>query len=366
VTAPDQAAAVALLIERLEQFVSLEAIVIVGHRVVHGGSRFYRPELITPEVLDELRRIVPYDLDHLLGEIEAIEAFRRLDVRRPQVACFDTAFHHELPRVAQIIAIPRRYEAAGVRRYGFHGLSYSYLMEELARVAGAEAARRRVILAHLGPGASLAAVRDGRCVETSMRFTPTSDLVMGTQRGGLDPGLVRYLMRARGLTVDQFHDPVNHESGLLGVSETSGDLRDLLAGQLDDVRAAEAVALFCYRAKTWLGSLVAALGGVNTLVFAGGIGENSTEARRRICEGLEFLGISLDEERNGLSAPIISTEYSRATVRVIPTDEESLIARAAAGFIPQLQSTQAPDLCDDPQINLRAGRPTPSRRCATS
>ena len=334
VEAADQAAAVNLLIESLGHSIKLSNIAVVGHRVVHGGNRFYRPELITPEILKELSKIVPYDPDHLPGEIEAIETFRRLDPELPQVACFDTAFHHDLPRVAQIIAIPRRYEAAGVRRYGFHGLSYAYLMEELARVAGPGEARGRVILAHLGSGASLAAVREGRCIETTMGLTPTSGMVMGTRCGDIDPGLVRYLMRAKGLTIDQFHDLVNHESGLLGVSETSPDLRDLLSGQDDDIRAAEAVALFCYRAKTWLGALAAALGGLDTLIFAGGIGENSPEARRRICEGLEFLGIALDESRNAANAPIISTEHGRVAVRVIPTDEESLIARAAAGFIP--------------------------------
>ena len=231
VAVPDQTAAVGMLIELLGYLVGLENIAVVGHRVVHGGNRFYRPELITPEMLDELRRIVPYDPDHLPGEIGAIEAFLRLDPELPQVACFDTAFHHDLPRVAQIIAIPRRYEAAGVRRYGFHGLSYAYLMEELARVAGPGRPRGRVILAHLGSGASLAAVRDGRCIETTMGLTPTSGLVMGTRCGDIDPGLVRFLMRAEGLTIDQFHDLVNHESGLLGVSETSADLRDLLSRQ---------------------------------------------------------------------------------------------------------------------------------------
>ncbi|HKM52279.1 MAG TPA: acetate/propionate family kinase [Isosphaeraceae bacterium] len=342
VEAADQAAAVHLLIERLGQLIKLANIAVVGHRVVHGGNRFYRPELITPEILKELTRIVPYDPDHLPGEIGAIEAFLRVDPELPQVACFDTAFHHDLPRVAQIVAIPRRYEAAGVRRYGFHGLSYAYLMEELAKVGGPEAARSRVILAHLGSGASLAAVREGRCIETTMGLTPTSGMVMGTRCGDIDPGLVRYLMRARGLTIDQFHDLVNHESGLLGVSETSPDLRDLLSRQDVDVRAAEAVALFCYRAKTWLGALVAALGGLDTLIFAGGIGENSPEARRRICEGLEFLGISLDERSNAANAPIISTEDGRVAVRVIPTDEESLIARAAAEFIPRSRGILGP------------------------
>jgi acetate kinase len=343
VEAPDLVAAVGLLIDRLGRTVGLTNIALVGHRVVHGGNRFYRPELVTTPILDELRKIVPYDPDHLPGEIGAIEAFRRLDPELPQVACFDTAFHHDLPRVAQIIAIPRRYEAAGVRRYGFHGLSYAYLMEELARVGGLDAAQGRVILAHLGSGASMAAVRGGRCIETTMGPTPTSGLVMGTRCGDIDPALVRFLMRASGLTIDQFHDLVNHESGLLGVSETSPDLRDLLSRQGDDVRAAEAVALFCYRAKTWLGALAAALGGLDNLVFAGGIGENSPEARRRICDGLEFLGVELDERLNAAGAPIISAEQGRVAVRVIRTDEESMIARAVAGFIPRSRATVTPD-----------------------
>jgi len=343
VEVPDQAAAVGLLFELLDYLVGLKNIAVVGHRVVHGGNRFYRPELITPEILGALRKLVPYDPDHLPGEIGAIEAFLRLDPELPQVACFDTAFHHDLPRVAQLIAIPRRYEAAGVRRYGFHGLSYAYLVEELARVAGPGAARGRVILAHLGSGASLAAVRDGRSIETTMGLTPTSGLVMGTRCGDIDPGLVRFLMRAGGLTIDQFHDLVNHGSGLLGVSESSADLRDLLSRQDRDVRAAEAVELFCYRAKTGVGALAAALGGLDTLVFSGGIGENSPEARRRICDGLEFLGIIVDDRRNAANAPLISTEDGRVAVRVIPTDEESLIALAAAEFIPGPQAALVPN-----------------------
>jgi acetate kinase len=342
VEAPDLAAAVNLLIQLLEYVVGLKNVAVVGHRIVHGGNRFFRPERVTREVLDELRKIVPYDPDHLPGEIDAIEAFRRLNAELPQVACFDTGFHHDLPRVAQIIPIPRRYEASGLRRYGFHGISYAYLMEELARLAGPDAARGRVILAHLGSGASLAAVRDGRCLETTMGLTPTSGLVMGTRCGDIDPGLVRFLTRAGGLTIDQFHDLVNHESGLLGVSETSADLRDLLSQQDIDVRAAEAVELFCYRAKTALGALTAALGGLDALVFAGGIGENSQDARRRICAGLEFLGIALDERRNAAAAPLISTDDSRVAVRVIRTDEELMIARAAALFIPRRQSTTTP------------------------
>jgi acetate kinase len=346
VDAQDQAAAVNLLAEHLGRRIKLSDIAVIGHRVVHGGNRFYKSELITPTILEHLSQIVPYDPDHLPGEIGAIEAFQRLNPEVPQVACFDTGFHHDLPRVAQIIPIPRRYEASGVRRYGFHGLSYAYLMEELVRVAGAEAARKRIILAHLGAGASLAAVRNGQCIETTMGLTPTSGIVMGTRCGDIDPGLVRFLMRAAGLTLRQFHDLVNHESGLLGVSETSPDLRDLLARQDIDVRAAEAVELFCYRAKTGIGAMAAALGGLDTLVFAGGIGENSAEARHRICEGLQFLGIAIDESRNSAGASLISTEDGRAAVRVIRTDEESMIARAAAEFIPRAPADPSRDLRD--------------------
>jgi acetate kinase len=333
VEALDQQAAAGLLVEWLGREVGLRALAAIGHRVVHGGGRYYRPEPVTQELLAELRRIGPYDPEHLPGEIDLIEAFARLDPSLPQVACFDTAFHHDLPRVARIVPIPRRFEAAGVRRYGFHGLSYSFLMDELGRVAGPDAARGRVILAHLGSGASLAAVRGGRPVDTTMGFTPASGLVMGTRSGDFDPGLVRFLMKAGGLSVEAFHALVNHESGLLGVSETSPDLRDLLARQGEDVRAAEAVELFCYRVKTGIGALAAALGGLETLVFAGGIGENAPEVRRRICDGLGFLGITLDGVRNEAGAPLISAEGGPVSVRVIPTDEEIMIARAAAGVL---------------------------------
>ena len=327
--APDMAAAVNTLLDWLDRAGGLASLAAVGHRVVHGGPLYHGPERITSVVIEELRRIAPLDPDHLAGEIEVIEAFRKRDPALPQVACFDTAFHHDLPRVAQILPVPRRFASVGVRRYGFHGLSYAYLMEALARVA-AEEARGRVILAHLGSGASLAAVRDGRCVDTSMGFTPAAGLVMGTRTGDIDPGLARFLMRSEGWSADQFDHMVNHESGLLGVSETSGDIRDLLARQGDDVRAAEAVALFCYQTKKWIGAYAAVLGGLDTLVFSGGIGENSPEVRARICEGLGFLGIALDEQRNAASGPILSTDAGSAKVRLIHTDEESMIARSAA------------------------------------
>jgi acetate kinase len=335
VDVPDQPAAVRLLIGWLDDSVGFSDIAAVGHRVVHGGGRYDRPERVTPELIEGLRGISSYDPDHMPGEIELIEAFRKHDPDLPQVACFDTAFHDDMPRVARIVPIPRRYEAAGVRRYGFHGLSYQYLIEELARVAGPEEARGRVILAHLGSGASLAAVRGGRSVDTSMGFTPASGLVMGTRTGDLDPGLVRFLARAEGMTADRFDGLVNRESGLLGVSETSPDVRDLLARQGDDVRAAEAIELFCYQAKKWIGAFAAALGGLETLVFAGGVGENAPEIRRRICEGLDFLGIALDGSRNDAAGPLISTDQGPVKVRVIRTDEESVIAKATDHLVPR-------------------------------
>jgi acetate kinase len=249
------------------------------------------------------------------------------------VACFDTAFHHDLPRVARLLPIPRRYEAQGVRRYGFHGLSYAFLMGELARLAGTEAAQGRVILAHLGNGASLAAVSDGKSVDTSMSFTPTAGVPMSTRSGDLDPGLLWYLARTEGLDAKRFNEMVNFQSGLLGVSETSSDMHDLLDREIQDVRAAEAIALFCYQVKKWIGAFAAALGGLETLVFAGGIGENAPSVRARICDGLGFLGIELDETRNAKSAPLISPDASRVAVRVIRTDEELMIATSVARLL---------------------------------
>jgi acetate kinase len=284
------------------------------------------PEQVTPQLLDELHRITPYDPEHLPLEIELIEAFRQRHPALPQVACFDTAFHRTMPRVASLLPIPRRYDAAGVRRYGFHGLSYEFLIEELARLGDPAATKGRVILAHLGNGASLATVRDGKSIDTSMGFTPTSGLVMSSRSGDLDPGLVSYLARTEQMNAAQFQKMVNTESGLLGVSEISSDLRDLLALEADDARAAEAVALFCYQTKKWIGSSAAALGGLDTLVFAGGIGENSPLVRTRICEGLGFLGIEIDDARNTENASLISTDAGRVAVRVVRTDEELMIA----------------------------------------
>jgi acetate kinase len=328
----DHKSAANFLIDWLEEQNDFESVRAVGHRVVHGMQHM-QPEIVTQELLDELHRLRPYDPDHLPHEIELIEAFRQRHPKLPQVACFDTAFHQTMPRVAKLLPIPRRFDAKGVQRYGFHGLSYAYLMEELARLGDSAATTGRVILAHLGNGASLAAVRDGKSLDTSMGFTPTAGLVMSTRSGDLDPGLAPYLARTEQITAKQFYEMVNHKSGLLGVSEISADMRDLLAQEVGDVRAVEAVALFCYQAKKWIGSFAAALGGLDTLVFAGGIGENAPPIRSRICDGLGFLGIELNETRNAESAAVISADGSRVTVRVIRTDEELMIARSVCRIL---------------------------------
>jgi acetate kinase len=328
--APDHAVAVAALMDWIEARSARDALTAVGHRVVHGGPKYSEPQRITAELVEELRRLSPFDPEHLPEEILLTEAFHRRFPNLPQVACFDTAFHHDLPRVARLLPIPRRYEAQGVRRYGFHGLSYAFLMGELARLAGTEAARGRVILAHLGNGASLAAVREGKPVDTSMGFTPAAGVPMSTRSGDLDPGLVWYLARTEKMDAKQFNEMVNFQSGLLGVSETSADMRDLLQREGQDVRAAEAVALFCYQVRKWIGAFAAALGGLDTLVFAGGIGENASTVRQRICDGLGFLGIELEQKRNVKHAPLISADSGRVEVRVIRTDEALMIASSVA------------------------------------
>ena len=323
----DHRAGVALLIAWLERQALLADVVAVGHRVVHGGPRYFDPMRVTPSLLDELRRMASVDPDHLPSEIALIEAFAALDRDRPQVACFDTAFHRELPAVARLLPIPRRFATAGIRRYGFHGLSFRYLMEQLARIAGPTAAAGRVVLAHLGAGASVAAVRDGRSLDTSMSFTPAGGLVMSTLPGDLDPGVVAALLRNVGGDPTALDRLLNRESGLLGVSETSGDVRDLLAREAADPRAAEALALFCHQTKKWIGAYAAVLGGLDTLVFSGGIGENAAAIRARICDGLDFLDVVLDPARNATGAALVSRDGARVAVRVIPTDEEATIAR---------------------------------------
>ena len=310
-------------IENQDWFSSVRAI---GHRIVHG-MKHTAPELVTPDLLDELKKISTYDPEHLPGEIYLIEAFEKRYPSIPQIACFDTSFHASMPPVARILPIPRRFNTAGIQRYGFHGLSYAWLMEELKSKAGNETAQGKIILAHLGNGASIAAVKDGKSIDTSMGFTPASGLPMGTRTGDLDPGVAWYLMQKEKFTPEQFSQLINHQSGLLGVSETSSDMQELIECQHTDSRAAEAIELFCYQTKKWIGSYAAVLGGLDTLVFSGGIGEHAPEIRERICYGLQFLGIELDKTRNVKNKTIISTDASKVCIHVIKANEELMIAR---------------------------------------
>jgi len=315
------------LAQKLKSQSSMAAPDAIGHRVVHGMLHS-EPERVSATLLTELRRIASLDPEHLPREIELIEAMQRQYPNVPQVACFDTAFHRGMPAEATMLPIPRRYAAKGVQRYGFHGLSFTFLIQELVRLGDRAASHGRVILAHLGSGASLAAVLNGRSMDTSMGFTPAAGLVMGTRSGDLDPGLASYLMLNESMNAAQFRAMVNEQSGLLGISETSADVRDLLERETTDNRAREAIAIFCYQAKKWIGAYTAALGGLDTLVFAGGIGENAAAVRRRICDGLQCIGIELDDARNLEHAALIST--GRVAVRVIRTDEESVIANLTA------------------------------------
>ncbi len=349
------------LLNWLEEKADFDRITAIGHRIVHG-MQHTEPALITTELLEGLKQIIPYDPDHLPNEIKLIEAFQKHHPKIAQFACFDTAFHQTMPGVAKLLPIPRRFKQLGVRRYGFHGLSYNYLMQELERLAGKEAANGRVVLAHLGNGASLAAVYQGKSIDTSMGFSPCSGLPMSSRSGDLDPGVCWFMMKTEKLDPEQFNHLVNHESGLIGISETSADMNDLLRQEATDVRSAEAVNLFCYQVKKWIGAFAAALGGIDTLVFAGGIGENAPVIRARICEGLGFLGIELDEKSNSETlmghrsktemnkarealppsinqiypdenAGIISSGKRSIAVRVIPTDEELMIAKIVGGMI---------------------------------
>ena len=325
--ASDYDSAVAELFDWLDANGDLRRVAAVGHRIVHGGPSHTAAEIVTPALLADLRNALPLAPSHLPAEIRLIEAFSRRLPDVSQVVCFDTAFHHDLPPPARFLPIPRRYRDGGVRRYGFHGLSYAYLLGEFEHLAGAVAARGRIVLAHLGSGASMAAVRGGKCIDTTMGLTPAGGLVMGSRTGDIDPGVLVYLARTEKLSADQLEDLVTRRSGMLGISETSADMHDLLERQATDARAAEAVEMFCYQARKWVGSLAAALGGIDALIFSGGIGEHAPEVRARICEGLGFLGVQLDAPANAANAPVISAADATVHVRVIPTDEESMIAR---------------------------------------
>lgn len=329
---PDHGAAQRALLEWLKRERPSLHPDVAGHRVVHGGGRYLAPELVTPELVATLEALVPIDPDHMPQALRGIRAVEHAYPGMRQVACFDTGFHSGLPAVARRYALPNELAESGIVRYGFHGLSYEYVMRELRRLERTSA-EGRVVVAHLGNGASMAAIRGGRSIDTTMGFSPVGGLVMGTRCGDLDPSVVVYLMRERGMSPDAVGALINQHSGLLGVSGRSEDMRDLLTYETSDPRAAEAVALFCYQAQKYLGASAAALGGIDVLVFTGGIGEHASPVRERITAGMEFLGIELDPERNRRHDPVISTDRSRVMVRVIGTNEELMVARHASRLV---------------------------------
>jgi acetate kinase len=292
----------------------------VGHRVVHGGATHSRPERVTPALLTELKGLVPLAPLHLPSAIQAIESVSAHFPDLPQVACFDTAFHRRMPELAQRLPLPQELWEEGVRRYGFHGLSYEYVLGELGPRAD-----ERIIIAHLGNGASLAAVRGDQPIDTTMGFTPAAGLMMGTRAGDLDPGVLLYLINEKAYEAGELERLVNEESGLLGVSGLTSDMKTLLERRATSPAAARAVALFCYQARKHIGALAAVLGGLDTLVFTGGIGERAAVVRQEICNGLEPLGVTLDPTR--VDDVVLSAAGSPCTVRVIATNEDLMIAR---------------------------------------
>jgi acetate kinase len=300
---------------------------VVGHRIVYGGAEYVRPHRITSALIGALEEMTPLDPEHMPQALAAIGAVERSFPSVPQVACFDSAFHRRMPREAQLYAIPRRLSERGIIRYGFHGLSYEYLLQELRREAGDEVADGRIIIAHLGNGASMGAVRGGVGVDTTMGFTPTAGLAMSTRSGDLDPGILVYLLRQESLDASRLNALLNEQSGLLGISGVSSDMKELLDTEARDPHAAEAIAVFCHVAKRFLGALCAVLGGLDTLIFTGGMGENAPRVRQLTCQGLEFLGIDLDSARNEANAAVISRGGSAVTVRVMKTNEELMVAR---------------------------------------
>jgi acetate kinase len=323
----DHDAAFKALFERLRKNSAVKKIDAVGHRIVHGGIEYSRPQGITPELMEKLNQLVPLAPDHLPNEITGIMAINKTYPGLTQVACFDTAFHRQLPLRAKMYPLPRRLFQEGIMRYGFHGLSYEYIMQELMTVAGEKVARGRIIMAHLGSGASMAAVKDGKSMDTTMGFTPTGGLMMGTRSGDLDPGILIYLLEEKGLSPGSLNEMLNAYSGLLGVSGRGSDMKFLLDNETKSSDIAEAIYLFCYQAKKFLGSLCTALGGLDTLIFTGGIGENSPVIRKRICDDMTFLNIYLDPIKNESNKPIISSDGVPTTIRVMKTNEELMIAR---------------------------------------
>ena len=318
----------------LDKHEYLSGLSAAGHRLVHGGARYTEPQRITSKFLTALKRLVPLDPDHLPAAIKGIEFVAKKFPKLAQVACFDTAFHSSLPTVAKMYALPRRFYDNNVRRYGFHGLSFEYIVGELRKL-DAKRAAGRVIVAHLGSGASIVALQNGKSIDTSMGFTPLEGLVMSTRSGDLDPGLLLYLLAEKKMSAKAAGALLNKQSGLLGVSGTTPDMRAILKKALQDPHAAEAINLFCYRVKKYIGAYAAVLGGLDALVFAGGIGERAPIIREKVCDGLDFLGIRLDLAQNAANAAVISTTDSRVNVRVIQTNEDLMIVQHVIAVLAQ-------------------------------
>jgi acetate kinase len=324
---PDHGAALKTLFAWLQGHEIGKELHGVGHRLVHGGPAHIKPQLVSSALIEDLKLLIPLAPEHLPDEIKGLEAVRMHFPDLPQVVCFDTAFHRRMPEVAQKYPLPKSLSMEGLRRYGFHGLSYEYILQELVQEAGASAASGKLIIAHLGYGASMAAINGGRSMDTTMGLTPAGGLVMSTRVGDLDPGVIVYLLREKGMTPAAVNNLINHQAGLLGISGISGDMHDLLAQEGTLADAGLAVEVFCYQARKFVGALAAALSGLDTLIFTAGIGENSAIIRARICAPLRFLGIILDKGLNEGNFPIISRIDSRVTVRVMQTNEELMIAR---------------------------------------
>ena len=333
-----------VLLEWIERHEAGLRLIAAGHRVVHGGTLFSAPVLVDASVLTYLEQLVPLAPLHQPHNLTAIRSIAKIRPDIPQVACFDTAFHHTQPAVAQAFALPREVTALGVKRYGFHGLSYEYIASVLPSYVG-ESSDGHVVMAHLGGGASMCALRGRRSVGTSMGFTALDGLPMGTRCGALDPGVVLYLLSEQRMALSAVTDLLYHRSGLLGVSGESSEMRELLAS--DSPYAAEAIDLFVYRIRRELGSLVAVLGGLDVLVFTGGIGEHAVPIRARICKDAQWLGVRLNEEANRTDGPKISADDSAVTVWVIPTDEDMMITRHTYDVINSAgtNNTHGPPMC---------------------
>ncbi|ACD82361.1 acetate/propionate family kinase [Candidatus Methylacidiphilum infernorum] len=309
-----------------------EKLLAVGHRIVHGGSLYREPRLITSETLQNLKELIPLAPEHLPSQILAIESFRKQVPHVKNIGCFDTAFHRTIPYYARQYALPKSLREMGIVRYGFHGLSCEHVMEELKKMAK-EKALGKVIIAHLGGGASMTAVYKGQSLDTTMGFSPLSGLVMETRCGDIDPGAVLYLVKEKGLPASEVYHLLNNRSGLLGLSGISSDMKDLLEDNTQEAK--EAIEIFVYQARKHLGALITALNGIDILVFTGGIGEHSALIRGKICANLDVWGIELDTTRNESHAAIISTDSSPSQIRIIKANEESVIARETFKLVSQ-------------------------------